>query len=103
VVTFDEGGAFQEVLREIPAKAEFRKNSEVGATLFGLRREAQDASCIPCKVANGRIELRERYFHARTLEYGCDDEIANGNPRDCVLSIELGMFNLFCWVFARRE
>jgi len=45
--------------------------------LLGLRRKAQDASRISCKVADGRIELRERYLHARALEYGWISRIAN--------------------------
>jgi hypothetical protein len=67
--------------------------------LFGLRRQAQDASRIPCKVADCRIKLRERYLHARTLEYGCEGEIANGNRTDGSRRIELGMFILSITVF----
>src|SRR3981189_2052537 len=47
-----------------------------GSLLVGLPRQAQDASGIPCEVANGGIELRERYFHARTLGYGWNAKIA---------------------------
>jgi hypothetical protein len=42
-----------------------------------LRRKAQDTSRISCEVADGRIELRERYFHARSLEYVWYSRIAN--------------------------
>jgi hypothetical protein len=68
-----------------------------------LRRHAQDASRIPCKVANGRIKLRERYLHARTLEYGCEGEIANGNRTDSALCIEFGVLILTCAVFEQGE
>jgi hypothetical protein len=42
-----------------------------------LRRQAQYARRIACEIANGRIELRERYFHARTQEYGWNSQNAN--------------------------
>jgi hypothetical protein len=68
-----------------------------------LRRQAQDASRIPCKVADGRIKLRERYLHARTLEYGCAGEIANGNRTDGARCVEFGVFILTCEVFEQVE
>ena len=71
---------FQEILRWITAEAKLGKNGKVRPSLFGLFRQAQDASGIPCEVANGGIELRERYFHARTtVEYGWNPKIANSD------------------------
>jgi len=62
VVAFDESGALQKILRQIAAGAKLGKYGEFGAAWLGLRRKAQNASRISCEVADGRIELRERYF-----------------------------------------
>jgi hypothetical protein len=40
--------------------------------------QAQDASGIACKIADGGIKLRERYFHARISGYGSLGLKANG-------------------------
>jgi hypothetical protein len=53
-------------LRRITAEAKFGENGKVCTSLLGLLRQAQDARAIPCEIANRGIELRERYFHART-------------------------------------
>ena len=77
VVAIDKGRTFEKVLRKVAAQAKLGKNGKVGASLFGLLRQAQDASRISCEIAYGGIELRERYLHARTLEYGWRTRIAN--------------------------
>src|SRR6266487_1768738 len=84
MVSLDEGGAFEKVLRKIAAQTEFGEYCEIGAALLGLRRQAQDASRVSCKVANCWIELSERYLHARTLEYGWNSQIANGGAHSVV-------------------
>jgi len=61
-VPVEKGRTFQQVLRRITAKAKLGENSKVCSSLLGLPRQAQDASGIPCEIANGGIELRERYF-----------------------------------------
>src|SRR5260370_36750944 len=68
-VAVEKSRALQKILGRITAEAKFGKNSKVRASLLGLPRQAQDACGIPCEVANGGIELRQRYFHARTLGY----------------------------------
>ena len=50
----------------------------------GFLRQAEDASRISCEIPYRGIELRERYFHAGTLEYGCTREIANSVVTHCV-------------------
>jgi len=55
--------------------------------LPGLFRQTQNASRIPCKIANRGVELREGYFHAGTLEYGCSRKIANVRRKVCALFI----------------
>ena len=77
MISLDEGGPLEKVLRKITANAEFGKYGQLGASLLGLRRKAQDASRISCKIADGGIELSESYFHAGTLEYGWNWRIAN--------------------------
>jgi len=65
-VPVEKSGTFQQVQGRIAAEAKLGENSEIRSSLLGLLRQAQDASGIPCEIANGGIELRERYFHART-------------------------------------
>jgi hypothetical protein len=78
VIAVDEGGAFEQILREIAAQAKFRKNREVRAALMGGSCQAQNASGISCKITYGGIKLRERYFHARISGYGSLRLKANG-------------------------
>jgi hypothetical protein len=40
--------------------------------------QAQNASGIACKIADGGIKLSERYFHARISGYGSLGLKANG-------------------------
>jgi len=70
-------------LWRITAEAKLGKNSKVRSSLLGLSRQAHDARGIPCEVANGGIELRERYFHARALGYGWNPKIANIAASQC--------------------
>src|SRR5579863_9133741 len=77
MVTIDEGRPFEKVLRKVAAQAKFRKNGKVGPSPPGFLRQAQDASRISCEIAYRGIELRQRYLHARTLEYEGVREIAN--------------------------
>src|SRR5580693_5273249 len=83
VVSLDECGALQKVLGKIAAKAELGKYGQVGAALLRLSSQAQDARRISCEVADGGIELRERYFHARALGYGWFPKIANYASAKC--------------------
>src|SRR5580692_12364341 len=84
MVTINKGRPFEEVLGKVAAKAKFRKNGKVGPSLPGFLRQTQDASRISCEIAYRGIELRQRYLHARTLEYGCPSEIANIRAFRCV-------------------
>src|ERR1700676_849457 len=59
------------------------------AALLGLLRQSQNASRIPCKIADRGIELREGYFHAGTLEYGCTHQIANVRRENCARCVDL--------------
>jgi hypothetical protein len=85
MISLDEGGPLEKVLRKITADTKFRKYCQLGASLLGLRRKAQDASRISCKIADGGIELSESYFHAGTLEYGWNSRIANLRRRSVPL------------------
>src|SRR6266851_5400271 len=76
-VPVEKGWTFQKILRRITAEAELGKNSKVRSSLLGLSSQVQDASGIPQEIADGGIELRERYFHAGTLGYGGNPKIAN--------------------------
>src|SRR6266481_4370135 len=95
MVSLDEGGAFEKVLRKVAAQTKLGEYSEIGAALLGLRRQAQDASRVPCKVANCWIELSERYLHARTLEYGRNSQIANGGAHSVACILALALLALF--------
>jgi hypothetical protein len=64
MVALDEGRTFKKILRKVTANAKLGKYGQPGASLLGLRRKAQDASRISCKVAYRGIELSESYFHA---------------------------------------
>ena len=81
LVAIDECRPFQEVLRKIPAQAKFGKYGKVGAALFGLRCQAQNARRIPRKIADGGIELSESDSHAALLEYEAPPPIANGSVK----------------------
>src|SRR5260370_40491339 len=70
-------------MKWITAEAKLGENSKVRGSLLGLLRQDQDTSGIPCEVANGGIELREPYFHARTLGYGWNAKIANIGVPQC--------------------
>ena len=63
-IALDEGGALEQVEGEIAADAEFGKDGELGAALFGLLRKCEDAGGVAFKVADRGIELSEGYFHA---------------------------------------
>jgi hypothetical protein len=63
VISFNESGAFEEILRRVSADAQFRENGEVGAARLGLTRHLQDARGIAVKIAYGWIELGEGNFH----------------------------------------
>src|SRR5579863_6657456 len=83
VVAIDEGWPFEEVLRKVATKTKFRKNGKVGPSLPGFLRQTQDASRISCEIAYRGIELRQRYLHARTLEYEGVRYIANIHETRC--------------------
>jgi hypothetical protein len=84
MITIDKSRPLEEVLRKVAAQTKFRKNGKVGPSLPGFLHQAQDASRISCKIAYRGIELRKRYLHAGTLEYGCKREIANICAMSCV-------------------
>jgi hypothetical protein len=98
MVTINKGRPFEEVLGKVAAKAKFRKNGKVGPSLPGFLRQTQDASRISCEIAYRGIELRQRYLHARTLEYGCEREIANTAEICCAWFIG-NTLDSFFWCF----
>jgi len=63
-IPLNEGRAFEEVKRKIPADAEFGKDSEVGAAAFGFLCELEDTRGVAFKVPDRWVELREGYLHA---------------------------------------
>jgi hypothetical protein len=68
MIAIDKTGAFEKILWKISVEAKPEKDCQVGAALLRLRCQDQDASRITSKIADGRIELRERYLRACTLE-----------------------------------
>jgi hypothetical protein len=63
-IPLNEGGAFKEVKRKIPADAEFGKDSEVGTAAFAFLCELENTRGIAFKVPDRWVELREGYLHA---------------------------------------
>ncbi len=57
LIAFDEGGAFDEILRGVAADAEFGKDGEFGAAGLGFGGEFEDAFGIAFEVADGGVEL----------------------------------------------
>ena len=62
-IAFEEAGPLEEIERKIAADAEFGENGQVGAGLFGLVGQFQDAGGIARKIAYGGIELGESDLH----------------------------------------
>jgi hypothetical protein len=100
MVTIDKGRPFEKILRKVAAQAKFRENGKVGPSLPGFLRQTQDASRISLEIAYSGIELRKRYLHAGTLEYGCQREIANTSAMACVRFIATASYPFFCGFWA---
>jgi hypothetical protein len=64
MVALDKRGAFQQILRRVATQAKLGEYGQPGAALLRLRRQDQNASRIPCKIADSGIELSESYLHA---------------------------------------
>jgi hypothetical protein len=102
MVAINKGGSFEKVLWKVAAEAKFRKNGKVGPSLPGFLRQTQDASRISCEIAYRGIELRKRYLHAGTLEYGCTREIANSSEKGCVRFTGTARYPFFCSFWATK-
>jgi len=63
-IALDEGGALEEIEREIAAGAELGKYGEFRAAALGLFREVENAGGVAFKVADGWVELGEGYLHS---------------------------------------
>ncbi len=59
-----EGGAFGEVLGGIAAEGQLGQQDQVGPALGGLADGVLGPAQIPLNVADGRVNLSERDFHA---------------------------------------
>ena len=63
-IALDEGGAFEEIEREIAADAEFGEDGKFSAAALGLFRKVENAGGVAFKVADSGIELSEGYLHS---------------------------------------
>ena len=61
-IAFEEAGAFEQIQREIAADAEFGKDGEIGAAVFGFAGHVENARGIAGEVADGGIELARAIF-----------------------------------------
>ena len=69
-VSVNELRAFDEIEGKVPAQAELGEHREVRSQPLGASGKIQNFCGISGKVSYGWIELRERDFHGRPIEYG---------------------------------
>ena len=74
-----KAGRSSKIERKIAAQAKLGKNGEFRAALMRGGGKVENAGGVAFEVANGWIELGERYLHARISAYGRGGAKANGD------------------------